>query len=1037
MTEGSSFADRSDLVVSLNDDGGTGATTNDDVIAASRVGGKASSLARLSAMDEELRGDRRRGGNDDDDDDDDDPVPFALALTVDFFAPWIDAISRTDDHAALTRLLATTGHHRHRHHQQQEQEDRERELCAKLQDRCPDLPVSAAQSDALASIAAALDGRLAAVRSSAPEEDGAKASFAGAFATKLAVRSTSEDLTVAVKECFAGLWEHRVIVYRQRNRQERSTSSSLAFAVVVMEMVDSVVAGVAFSANPINSDRDEMVINASWGLGESVVDGSVSADRYVVDKLRPSYPVIEETLGRKGAETRISPGEGGGLLRASIPPTDPRFSEPSLRKEQIEELAALVCAVERAYGTPVDVEWAFVNVVAAVADEGDADGTERREVRLRPKLLQARPITTLYTIDPEMMTSPGERRVLYFDRNVVSEATTTTPFSTLDMDVYCKAMYAGIFGGAFGDAEADGMGIFHQPRPKTSLMFNGSTRQYFNMGWVLNLVGKEAMAKQMEFIDPYLTSIIASEDFDPRRYRTSFWVPEGLSFTMVWRMIQFGRKVSGGESYLEDPEGSMDRYFALKESNEREFDRIARTGAPLLDGNVGGLKDFATLLYESIRPTLVEEMIIINNHVLAVFQEVDDQRRNGKTEEIRKDFEALCGGYEGDVLMELNIALHRLGRSLPKDAWKDGSSVAALADRIAEERDLPAEFLTEWRSFLDRYGFDGQDQLFVASPRYRDSPSRLLEMMRMNASDSAKDPSASARDLLSKRRAVMAKQEAAAARELDGCSHLRAWTRWKLRRKLDAVRRRNTVLDRFMRLRNSPKMHLTKLVGTLRSAVLRIEEKLIAEGRLREKGDVFHLTMDEIDEALSEGRRRPGRTGDAAAGTTTTDLTALVGSRKPGYDAAVAAKTCPLLIDSRCRILKPDPPPAFRGGGSKEEEGAVLVGSAISPGIATGTIRIVTDLSPERTRSFGIDPETGGPATDHVLCAVVTGPAWTPLFASASAVILQVGGVLQHGALCAREFGTPAVSGIDVGALRDGARVRVDGTAGTVTILDD
>jgi len=561
------------------------------------------------------------------------------------------------------------------------------------------------------------------------------------------------------------------------------------------------------------------------------------------------------------------------------------------------------------------------------------------------------------------------------------------------MDVYCKAMYAGIFGGHFGDAEADGLGIFHHPRPKTSLMYNGSTRQYLNMGWVLNFAGKETMAKQMEFIDPYLTSIIASEDFDPRKYRTSFWVPEGLSFKKMWRMIQFGRKVSGGESYLEDPEGSMESYFALKESNEREFDRIAPTGAPLLDGGVGGLKDFATLLHESIRPTLVEEMILINNHVLAVFQEVDEQRRNGKTEEIQKDFEALCGGYEGDVLMELNITLHRLGRSLPKDAWKDGSS-AALADRIAEERDLPAEFLTEWRSFLDRYGFDGQDQLFVASPRYRDSPSRLLEMMRMNASDSAKDPSAVAEDLLSKRRAVMAKQEATAARELDGCSHLRAWTRWKLRRKLDAVRRRNTVLDRFMRVRNSPKMYLTKLVGTLRSAVLRIEEKLIAEGRLREKGDVFHLTIDEIDEALSEGRRR--RTGGAAVGTgttTTTDLTELVRFRKPGYDAAVAAKTCPLLVDSRCRILKPDPPPAFRGGDDGSEEGAVLVGSAISPGIATGTVRIVPDLSPERI--LLLRDRTGGPANNHVLCAVVTGPAWTPLFASASAVVLQVGGVVR------------------------------------------
>mmetsp|Transcript_12532 Transcript_12532/g.29679 ORF Transcript_12532/g.29679 Transcript_12532/m.29679 type:complete len:91 (+) Transcript_12532:70-342(+) len=89
-------------------------------------------------------------------------------------------------------------------------------------------------------------------------------------------------------------------------------------------------------------------------------------------------------------------------------------------------------------------------------------------------------------------------------------------------------------------------------------------------------------------------------------------------------------------------------------------------------------------------------MILINNHVRAVFQEVNKQHCNGKTKEIQKDFEALCGGYKGDVMMELSIALHQLDSSLLKDAWKDGSSAAALADRIAEEQDLPAEFLTEW-----------------------------------------------------------------------------------------------------------------------------------------------------------------------------------------------------------------------------------------------------------------------------------------------------------------------------------------------------
>jgi len=101
------------------------------------------------------------------------------------------------------------------------------------------------------------------------------------------------------------------------------------------------------------------------------------------------------------------------------------------------------------------------------------------------------------------------------------------------------------------------------------------------------------------------------------------------------------------------------------------------------------------------------------------------------------------------------------------------------------------------------------------------------------------------------------------------------------------------------------------------------------------------------------------------------------------------------------------------------------VGTPISPGIATGKVRIVRSSLGENFRP------------GEVLCAIVTGPAWTPLFASAAAVVLRIGGALQHGALCAREYGKPAVSNVAVmEELRDGMTVEVDGTRGTVTILD-
>jgi len=399
--------------------------------------------------------------------------------------------------------------------------------------------------------------------------------------------------------------------------------------------------------------------------------------------------------------------------------------------------------------------------------------------------------------------------------------------------------------------------------------------------------------------------------------------------------------------------------------------------------------------------------------VIPLIAKIDDQRINGKTKEIKEEADALCGGFEGDILMEINVAVYRLAKKVPLSIWQeyDGQDMTALADRIKEERGLPAGFLAEWKSFMDKYGFDGQDQLFVGCPRYKDIPEFLLQKMKLTAMGDAKDPSVHAKLMLEKRRAVMTKQEEEAKREAADPSSW-FWTKRKKKKKLAEIQQRNEILDHLFWLRNSPKLHMTEVVGAIRTKALKIEEKLIAEGRLEEKGDIFHLKVEEVD-------RYDG----------SSDLMELVRPRKAVYQRFLAQNTCPILVDSRCRILKLDPPEASDDPGK-------LVGFAISPGVATGKVRIIKDLSDEQTRGFGIGPN--GQKEDHVLCAVVTGPAWTPLFANASAVVLQIGGALQHGALCAREYGKPAVSNIDVyNVLKDGMTVSVDGNTGVVTILDD
>jgi phosphohistidine swiveling domain-containing protein len=302
--------------------------------------------------------------------------------------------------------------------------------------------------------------------------------------------------------------------------------------------------------------------------------------------------------------------------------------------------------------------------------------------------------------------------------------------------------------------------------------------------------------------------------------------------------------------------------------------------------------------------------------------------------------------------------------------------------------------LDEWNSFMEDHGYDGKDQLFVSSARYIDSPEILLAKLRHNIGYGIKDPAEMQQENLARRRDVMALHEARAKE---------AWFGYKPYA-LSSVQKRNALLDHLMWMRNAPKLHISRVVGIIHLALLKCEEELIQSGRLEQVGDIFHLDPEEVDTAMMIPL------------DTSLDLMEIVRPRKVVYERAVRSKLCPLLVDSRCRILRPD---------VKDQEPGTLVGSAVSPGVASGRVRIVNDPT---------DPmETG-----EVLVAVVTDPAWTPLFVGASAVILQIGGVLQHGALCAREYGKPAVSGIEVMAhLKTGMMVTVDGNTGIVHIIDD
>jgi pyruvate,water dikinase len=185
-----------------------------------------------------------------------------------------------------------------------------------------------------------------AVRSSAVDEDGAEASFAGQHLTLLNV-VTDEDVATALREIWWSANSDSAITYRQRV----GLFTRPSVAVVIQSLLDPEVAGVMFTRNPI-SGADERVIEASWGLGEAVVAGQVIPDHFRV--LRTGE-VVERTAGSKTVAIRTLP-EGGTREEQVAPELVERLC---LDDEQLGELNRLAERCEQVYGAARDIEWAI------------------------------------------------------------------------------------------------------------------------------------------------------------------------------------------------------------------------------------------------------------------------------------------------------------------------------------------------------------------------------------------------------------------------------------------------------------------------------------------------------------------------------------------------------------------------------------------------------------------------------------------------------------------------------------------------------
>jgi pyruvate,water dikinase len=189
--------------------------------------------------------------------------------------------------------------------------------------------------------------RFLAVRSSAAEEDSDR-SFAGQYRTVLNVGLEEISVGRAYREVIASLFSERAAAYQQRFGYD---PGSIAMAVGVLEMVDAVASGVLYTADPSGTE-DRMIITAAWGLGTSVVDGTVDADQFFVSA---DGAIIERRVGSKARMSVRLPD--GGIEETFVP--DDKRGRPSLSEAQVSALVFAGACLERQFRSPQDVEWAI------------------------------------------------------------------------------------------------------------------------------------------------------------------------------------------------------------------------------------------------------------------------------------------------------------------------------------------------------------------------------------------------------------------------------------------------------------------------------------------------------------------------------------------------------------------------------------------------------------------------------------------------------------------------------------------------------
>lgn len=768
------------------------------------------------------------------------------------------------------------------------------------------------------------DNPAVAVRSSATAEDLPGLSFAGQQETYLNIRG-AEAVLAAVKKCWASLWTARAIGYRAQHGIDQN---AVSLAVVVQLLVPADASGILFTANPINSQRDQAMITATWGLGETIVGGLVTPDTVTVEKASGKV-LSRETADKQVMTVRTE----SGTEEQPTPETLRRA--PALSDAQAAELVKFGVEIEKLYGMPMDIEWAWTSPPSSLL-KGEGEFA----------IVQARPVTALP--EPEL-PAPTEWKLpkggYAAMRNNIVELMIdplSPLFATLGRSAINTSMHRlmneslamhGVL------PEEIIIMVNHYAYYNGSLSLKGLVYVLVNAGKIMKMMFTGAVERW-------------TEAGRPRYYRTV----EGWQ-AKNWRAFSSVELVNSARQLTES---AIDAYGAL----------------------VSGVIP-AAWITEALFTTVYDRLI--------------KRRGDPSAPTYLLGYDNLPIRADKSLYSLAAWARQHAERALRDDLERTSTSkLAALCESDSAPNDVPPTIWQEWRQrvqeHLQKFGHTLYD-LDFAHPVPADDPAPVLEAFKLYLRGQGVNPH-------------IRQQESEKRREQAVQVTTQRLTGWRL----NLFNRFLASAQKYAPLREDGLAEIGLAYPLIRQMLRELGRRFAQRIVIPGADDIFWLTQDEV--LLTAERLDAGQPAES--------LAEKIPQRKAERQAAM--RVSPPMMLPQMKVFGFDLMSlrARRGRGGM---GEVIKGVACSAGRVIGTARVL----------HGPD-EFGQMKPDDVLVASITTPAWTPLFAMASAVVTDVGGPLSHGSIVAREYGIPAVLGTGVATRRihSGDTITVDGTEGKV-----